>query len=100
MEPTLSIGSDPIASAVWTLREQGMPPSEIAAVLEVEEPRVLRRYMELHAERLTERLATERRALTEIERFLALSILERIDHRSRCERNESVPDEGGSHDRA
>lgn len=33
MEPTLWIASDPIAGATRTLREQGMPPKEIEAVL-------------------------------------------------------------------
>lgn len=70
---------DPIASATQTLREQGMPPEEIEAVLAVEEPQILRRYMELHWERLEERLAAEHRALIGVERFLALAILERTD---------------------
>jgi DNA-binding transcriptional MerR regulator len=100
MEQALSTRSDPIASAVRTLREQGMPSSEITTVLEVEEPSDLRRYMELHAERLAERLAAERRALAEIERFLAMSIMERTDHPARRETIASVPTKRGRHDRA
>lgn len=77
--PASMVMGDPIASATRTLREQGMTPEEIEAVLAAEEPEVLRRYMELHRERLDERLAAERRALAGLERFLALAILERTD---------------------
>ena len=77
--PASMLVGDPIASAKRTLREQGMPPGEIEAVLAADEPQVLRRYMELHRERLDEWVAAERRALGGVERFLALAILERTD---------------------
>lgn len=79
---------DPIARATRTLREQGMPLEEVEAVLEVQEPQVLRRYMELHEERLEERLAADRRALAGVERSLALAIVERADHPAGRERHE------------
>jgi hypothetical protein len=77
--PASMLVGNPIALATRTLREQGMPREEIEAVLEATEPQVLRRYMELHRERLEERVAAERRALTEVERFLAMVILARTD---------------------
>jgi DNA-binding transcriptional MerR regulator len=40
-----------------TLSDQGMPPSEVRAVLEAEDHLIVRRYVELHRERLDERLA-------------------------------------------
>jgi hypothetical protein len=80
MNPASQILGDPIASATRTRADQGMPPEEVEAVLVVEEPEVLRRYMELHREQLEERLAAEWRALAGVERSLALAILERTDH--------------------
>jgi hypothetical protein len=77
MKPTSPLVRAPIASATRRLREQGMPPEEVEAVLDVDEAQVLRRYMELHRERLDERLAAERRALEGVERSLALAILQR-----------------------
>lgn len=79
VKPASPIASDPIALAIRTLREQGMPRGEIETVLEATETQVLRRYMELHRERLEERLAAELRALTEVERFLAMAILALTD---------------------
>lgn len=56
--------------AITTLREQGMPATEIAAVLEAESGRSVRQYLELHRERLEERLADQRRTLARLERLL------------------------------
>ena len=98
--PASMLVGDPIASAKRTLREQGMPPGEIEAVLAADEPQVLRRYMELHRERLDEWVAAERRALGGVERFLALAILERTDRPTGREQHGLAPDKGGSHDRA
>lgn len=89
--PASMVVGDPIASATRRLREQGMPPEEIDAVLAVEEPQVLRSYMELHRERLDERLAAERRALAAHERFLALAILERIERAARGRGGDGSP---------
>lgn len=52
------------------LREHGMPAGEIGAIFEASDPEIVHRYMELHAERLTERLAEQRRTLALIEHFL------------------------------
>lgn len=94
-KPASRFGSDLIASATRTLREQGMPPEEVETVLHVEDPQVLRRYMELHGERLDERLAAERRALAWVERSLALAILQQTDNAaSRRDEKASPPDKG------
>ena len=54
--------------AARALRRQGMPISEIGVVLACDDPVLVRRYLELHGERLEERLAEERRELASIER--------------------------------
>ena len=40
-----------------------MPPEEIDAILGADDPEVIRRYLELHRERLEERLADQRRTI-------------------------------------
>jgi len=55
------------------LRRQGMPPEEIRAVLAAEDPVVVHRLLELHRERLEERIAEQRRLLTRLEGSLARS---------------------------
>ena len=40
-----------------------MPPEEIDAILGARDPEVVRRYLELHEERLAERLADQRRTI-------------------------------------
>ena len=45
------------------LESHGMPPDEIDAVLDAEDPRVVARYLELHRERLQEQLAERLRSL-------------------------------------
>lgn len=54
-----------------------MPADEIRAVLAAEDPEVVRRYLELHRERLQERVANQRRTLVSVERSLTAAILER-----------------------
>ena len=49
------------------LGDQGMPSAEIDAVLDTDDPVIVRRYLELHRERLEERLAEQIRALRRIE---------------------------------
>ena len=56
--------------AVMTLRRQRMPLPEIRAVLSAEDPAVVRRHLELHRERLEERLAEQRALLASLERAL------------------------------
>ena len=53
-----------------TLREQGMPAAELQAILRSDDPVIVRRYLELHRERLEERLAEQVRALERLERQL------------------------------
>ena len=52
-----------LALATPVLRDQGMPPEEIDAILGADDPEVVRRYLELHEERLEERLADQRRSI-------------------------------------
>jgi hypothetical protein len=64
---------DPFESigwAIYTLRVQGMPSEEIAAILGADSPELIRRYFELHRERLDERLADQRRPLGRLEQLL------------------------------
>ncbi len=53
------------------LRRHQMPTEEILAVLGTEDPAVVHRYIELHRERLEERLAQQLRELTEVEHVLS-----------------------------
>ena len=58
---------------VWAaevLREQRMPANEIGAVLEADDAREIRRRLELHHERLQERLLEQLRTLSRVERLL------------------------------
>ena len=61
------------------LREEAMPAEEIHEILATDDPRVVRRYFELHAERLDERLAEQRKRLVELER----TVIGVIDERRR-----------------
>jgi 4-alpha-glucanotransferase len=63
-------GSGPLAWAASTLTRQEMPREEIRAVLAAHDPETVRRYLELHRERLEERLGEQRRTLADVERFL------------------------------
>jgi DNA-binding transcriptional MerR regulator len=53
-----------------TLREQGMPAAELQEILHSDDPVIVRRYLELHRERLEERLAEQVRTLGRLERQL------------------------------
>jgi hypothetical protein len=53
-----------------TLCEQGMPAAEVQAILRSDDPVIVRRYLELHRERLEERLAEQVRTLERLERQL------------------------------
>jgi DNA-binding transcriptional MerR regulator len=53
-----------------TLREQGMPVAELQAILRSDDPVIVRTYLELHRERLDERLAEQVRTLGRLERQL------------------------------
>jgi hypothetical protein len=52
-----------LALATPVLRDQGMPPEEIDAILGTDDAEVVRRYLELHEERLEERFADQRRTI-------------------------------------
>jgi hypothetical protein len=54
-----------------------MPPEEIRAVLSADDPEIVRRFLELHRERLEEEVAEQRRTLAWLERSLTEEILER-----------------------
>ena len=72
-QPLSTVGVDPDlepARAAQLLLDQGMPPEEIRAVLGSLDPRVVRRHLELHRERLVEELYERRRALASLERVL------------------------------
>src|SRR5512132_1518597 len=58
---------DPVLRA---LDEQGMPWNEIDAVLNAQDPQLVHHYLELHGERLEERLAQQMARLADIERLL------------------------------
>jgi len=60
--------------AVITLRHHDMPSEEIRAILGPDDPEIVRRYLELHGERLEEKLAEQRRTISCLERFLADAI--------------------------
>lgn len=53
-----------------TLFEQGMPMEEIRSLLEAEDPTTVRHHLELHRERLAERLDEQRRTVDRLERLL------------------------------
>lgn len=56
---------------VRTLRSQRMPLQEIRALLTTDDPEIVRRHLELHRERLEERLTAQVRSLASIERWWA-----------------------------
>jgi hypothetical protein len=51
-----------------------MPPEEIRAVLEADDPGIVHKYFELHWERLEERLAEQRRTIAILERSIVEAI--------------------------
>jgi hypothetical protein len=67
---------NPMAWASDTLLRQGMPSYEIRSMVGADDFETVRRYLELHRERLAERLNDELRAVDRVERLLA-GILDR-----------------------
>jgi hypothetical protein len=59
-----------VAWAIRALVDQGMPWSEIGSILGSDDAELVRRYLELHRERLEERLAEQCAALDSIEPLL------------------------------
>jgi DNA-binding transcriptional MerR regulator len=68
--------------AIGTLRRHRMPRAEIRAVLGADDPEIVRRYLELHGERLQEQTAVHRRELD----VLACSLTEHMEARRRRNR--------------
>lgn len=60
--------------AADVLRDQRMPRGEIRSVLDADDPELIRRRLELHAERLQERLVDQLRTLSDLERWLVEAI--------------------------
>jgi hypothetical protein len=54
-----------------------MPPDEIRAVLSADDPELVRRYIELHSERMEERLAEWVRTLRRIETSMTNAMFDR-----------------------
>jgi DNA-binding transcriptional MerR regulator len=65
---------DDAREAAQALRLEGMPEHEIRAVLDSRDPRFVHRFIELHTERLEERLTARRRALHRLEQILIESV--------------------------
>jgi DNA-binding transcriptional MerR regulator len=74
---SMRINDEALASR---LQQQGMPLKEVVAVLDATDFDVVHRYMELHVERLEERLAEQRRTLAVIENLLLELMKSRIEH--------------------
>jgi hypothetical protein len=56
--------------AETVLRDQGMPSDELRVVLSTADRELVRRHLELHLERLEERLVSQRRMVAAIEGIL------------------------------
>ena len=66
-----------VTSSSWVaqvLSAQRMPADEMEAVLEAETAEQIRHVLELHAERLRERLFDDLRALERVERLLTTAV--------------------------
>jgi DNA-binding transcriptional MerR regulator len=79
-EPPVGAGHA-IAWVAYLLRDHGMPSDEIRAVLEADDPVLVHRHLELHRERLAEKLADQQQALVRLDRLLSDAILERTGAR-------------------
>ena len=75
------VASRSIGWAITMLREQGMPSTEIAAILEAGSGQSVRQRLELHRERLEEHLAVQRRTLARLERLLTARSTSSYEHR-------------------
>jgi DNA-binding transcriptional MerR regulator len=70
VRPKSSLPVAPMSLTVRRLRDLGMPGPEIDEILRTDDPRLIHGYMELHRERLEERLAEQRATLAGIEALL------------------------------
>jgi hypothetical protein len=57
-------------SAAALLSRQGRPPGDVSAVLEARDPRIIRRHLELHRERLIQQAIDQLRAVDRVEQLL------------------------------
>jgi hypothetical protein len=57
--------------AEMVLRDQEMPPDELRVVLTTADRELVRHHLELHLERLEERLSNQRRRVAAVERIVA-----------------------------
>ena len=73
-------GGHAIAWVARVLWDHGMPSDEVRAVLEADDPVLVHRHLELHRERLAEKLADQQQALVRLDRLLSDAILERREH--------------------
>jgi hypothetical protein len=71
LEDAATIDGSGEATAASALRSCAMPEAEIHSVLEAADPEIVRRHVELHIERLEERLARQRRILRRVQRTLS-----------------------------
>ena len=78
-QPVIGASGDRSSWAAGVLRRQLMPRDEIVAVLEAEDPEQIRRHLELHAERLHERLVEQLRTLSRLEGLLVDEIEREAD---------------------
>jgi hypothetical protein len=70
-------GPDRLGGLAWAemvLRDQEMPPDELRVVLTTPDRELVRHHLELHLERLEERLSTQRRRVAAVERIVAEAI--------------------------
>jgi hypothetical protein len=68
--PTARSFSGSHAWAEKALRHQEMSPEDLRVVLTTADRELVRWHLELHLERLEERLVTQRRSVAEVERIL------------------------------
>jgi hypothetical protein len=68
---------NPMAWVADTLLQQGMPSYEFRSMLRADDFETVRRYLELHRERLGEQLTDHLRAVDRVERVVA----RRLEHR-------------------
>jgi ABC-type Fe2+-enterobactin transport system substrate-binding protein len=66
----MSTGTDALSSAARILQAQAMPAEEIPAVIGAADAETVHRFLELHRERLQERLAEQCLLLIDLERSL------------------------------
>ena len=70
VRPESSPHVGPMSRTAGRLRDLGMPGPEIDEILRTDDPRLIHRYLELHRERLEERVAEQRAMLAGIEALL------------------------------